>query len=398
MFRAGPLPIYRREIFANLPTACENSRISSSIDEMNRPNGYFVTEHVKGNIGLVNTLDVTLIDSEQDTNRCKNACASVNSTANNALRRCRSSGNVSRKINPATNDYAYFTNSNQYLVSRCKTFTQNQYNQVRYADVSLLPNPTNGTDRFYSPNGLTHCAKAYYDGTSPAFYYIWFDTISYPVNIPEGYYDVHDLNAAFELVMLQNAHYFIQLVSVSNAFALKIIYNHYLNAVELQSRSIDSFPVSSYGIPIGVAWGSAIPSHAIPQFAISNPSFETLVGFSAGSYPVSSTSATDIGIASNGPHTIYPSYRVLTYKPSNSRFAQEGGVESSALVARKKYETINTTAATYNSVFGPQVANALSYGVSEQGYTLKSKMGYPYKRTPVISKYMDKLVCTPACP
>ena len=183
-FRAGPLKIYRREIAANIPSDSGCSRISYSIDEFTRPNGYVITENTSD--GLANTLDVQVPNSKTEQNACSDAVSSKTAIPCNALRRCRSSGMIKRKVDPSRGDSAYFTNTNQYLVSRSKTFKQNQYAQVRYADTSLLPNPTNGTDRFYIPNGINHCPKIYYDGVTNPFSYTWINGTSYTVAIPAG--------------------------------------------------------------------------------------------------------------------------------------------------------------------------------------------------------------------
>jgi len=77
------------------------------------------------------------------------------------------------------------------------------------------------------------------------------------------------------------------------------------------------------------------------------------------------------------------------YKPNNSKFAQDGGVSASSLLARLKYDTIQDVASKSTSVtsLGSAVANAMSYGVSTDLYTQKDKIGYPNACTPVINKY-----------
>ena len=77
--------------------------------------------------------------------------------------------------------------------------------------------------------------------------------------------------------------------------------------------------------------------------------------------------------------------------PNNSRFYVQGGVTSSDLIARKKYEAITNSAASYQSAFGSQVANALAYNAHDSSYTTKDKMGYPLKKTPVFSKYSTEM-------
>lgn len=397
-FRAGPLKIYRREIAANIPENASCSRISSSIDELTRPNGYVVSNAGEGLVNTLNAKDMNIANSLTETNKCPDAISSKTAIPCNALRRCRSSGMITRKFDPARNDYTYFTNTNQYLVSRSKTFKQNQYAQVRYADPSLLPNPSNSGDKFYSPNGLSHCPKTYYDGIANPFSYIWIDGNTYTVSIPAGYYDVHDLNAAFQLAMTNNGHYLISLMSNSYVFLLKIVYNNYYNKVELQVYSTANYPISNYIVPTGATWTIHSPD-TVPQFVIDDNGFQNVVGFTHASYPAdASTHPTqNQGFVSNMQNAVFPSYTLVSYKPNNPRFAQQGGASGSSLIQRKKYDTIQTVASSYNNVFGSQVANAMAYGVSEQVYTLKSRLGYPGKKTPVFPKYGEPKCVLNSC-
>lgn len=87
------------------------------------------------------------------------------------------------------------------------------------------------------------------------------------------------------------------------------------------------------------------------------------------------------------------SYVASFYKPNNSQFATQGAVSSSSRIARLKYNTITDTAYKYTAAYGTSTANALAYGVPDGGYTLKSRMGYPNKQTPVFPKYSNKHNC-----
>lgn len=391
LFRPGPLKIYRREIAANIPTNHPCSRISYSIDEFTRPNGYLVTENTDE--GLVNTLDIQAPNSKTEKNTCANPVSAVSC---NALRRCRSSGMTKRKFNPERSESAYFANTRQYLESRLKTFKQNQYAQVRYEDVSLLSPPTNGNGRFYVPNGVGHCAKVYYDGVANPFSYIWIDGTTHTVSIAAGYYDVHDLNAAFRMYMWQQNHYLIQVLSGAAIFLLNIAYNNHYDKVELQVFSTASYPINGYVLKPGVSWSALLHNpETVPQFVIANNAFQELIGFSSGSYPATVTTpvTNNQGFISNATHAIHPSHKVASYKPNNVAFAQQGGVSGSSQIQRKKYDTIQTIAASYNHIFGSSVANALSYGVSDQVYTLKSRLGYPMKKTPIVSGTTGDIKC-----
>jgi hypothetical protein len=80
-----------------------------------------------------------------------------------------------------------------------------------------------------------------------------------------------------------------------------------------------------------------------------------------------------------------------TQKLNNRRFYQQGGASASDLVARKKLEEINNAASNTKDAFGTETADAMAYGISDQVYTKKDKLGFPATLTPVISKYTGEI-------
>ena len=190
-------------------------------------------------------------------------------------------------------------------------------------------------------------------------------------------------------------------MSNSFIFLLKIVYNNYYNKVELQVYSTANYPISNFVAPVGATWTSFLhsPADTVPQFVIGNNEFQNVVGFAHTSYPLirAANPTRNQGFVSNMKHSVFPSYALVSYKPNNKRFAQQGGASGSSLIQRKKYDTIQTVASSYNNIFGSQVANAMAYGVSEQVYTLKSRLGYPGKKTPVFPKYGEPKCVLNSC-
>jgi len=80
-------------------------------------------------------------------------------------------------------------------------------------------------------------------------------------------------------------------------------------------------------------------------------------------------------------------YVPVYYKPNNSKFAQQGAVDSGCRLTRLKYDTITSAGNSMRVAYGPSTANALAYGVPSNGYTIKDKIGYPNKCTPIFPKY-----------
>lgn len=136
IFLPHPVKLYRREISSQ--TVSGNSRVSSSIDVMNRPNGYLISESTDSTKckGLANTLDINTSTNIYDNGGSVTISTNANDTikcfsqADNARRRLRSSGGMIKKYNIDDRKKNYYTSSNQYLYDRNETFTQNQFTYV----------------------------------------------------------------------------------------------------------------------------------------------------------------------------------------------------------------------------------------------------------------------------
>lgn len=416
LFSAKPLKIYRREIASTNNPSC-GSKNSIKIDIFNRPNGTINNTDASSINDLANIIDITL-----PNNTCElyTNCSVVLSPAQNARARVRSSGMIKRKFNDGRNNDTYYTSSSQYLTSRNRTFAQNQYNYIRQGDSTAKPGTSLASANVYTPSGLNHCKK-YYIAQNTSFSYRWInkfdqsepreivaDNVEYPVNIPAGYYSLDDVNRIFKQAMFANLHYFIkdsnrnssEYYSDNISFQLNIAFNNNTQVIELQSYliDIDSFPVTNFTVPSML---SGLPSWSVPtsgnglypQFVIRDNIFKSAIGFNAGSYPPSKSTDIDlykVATSSFSPG-IRPMYVQLYYKPSNPQFAQQGGVTSSDLITRKKYNSITKSTSAYRTAFGGAVANALAYGVPSYGYTVKDKLGYPLKKTPTFSKYTDEM-------
>jgi len=441
-FKGQPLKIYRREIVTNDSNSCD-SRLSSSIDLLNSPNGSIINSTAKNNHnGLENTLDINLTENKTERFYC-NTSAQCFNPASNALRRLRSGGMIKRQFDVSKNNDTYATSTNQYLVSRNRTFQQNQYNYIKKGDSAVTPGDPLSKQNVYAASGINHCQK-YYLPVDTSFQYQWFEAYqpaegdyvgpqTYTVDLSAGYYTVADINARFQYVMSANCHYLVNASNKSHLFFMNFLYNIYTDKVELQVQNISSSIFPYYTLPIdpNKLDGSLISTWSIPSSAAFTPVviindniFKSVIGFQAARYPnymiaIIDNSLMEYDIASSNPTNnsyvtlpvaqlisstlsvfksstkpeIKPLYIPLYYKPSNPKFAQQGGVSSSSLVCRKKYDTITCNTEIYRSAYGLQVANAMAYGVPANGYTIKDKIGYPMTKTPVFNKYSDEVKC-----
>ena len=437
MFFPQPLKIYRRELCTNSTETGCNPRISQSIDLLQMPNGYTITDNAV-NAGLVNVLDITDVTNKSQNGDCripadqrtKHAYVCVEE---NAKRRVRSSGMIRRTFNTGNNsDPTYFTNTNQYLVSRARTFKQNQYTHIRNDNPSLLAEDTLYSPKTYSSNGISHCKRTQIiEGVNDTFYYFWttfvpsdfadvvnaintnpagFDVQNsyncFRVIIPPGDYFISELQQIFTSKLILNNHYYIEKATGKLVFLLKIIFNTIHQKIELQCYSdkivsdTEKYDVPTHnGNVIGTTVGesSCRPAFYFPQ----NSKFAEMIGFqSAKAYPTNTNGSLEIqsevsvGVLSSSYIHILPSYNIVHYKPSNSRFATQGAVSSSARSLRVKYDTVIGNNAEFKNTYDVVLGGALSFGTSQNIYTIKDRIGYPNKRIPVLCHSSSQVKCS----
>jgi hypothetical protein len=424
-FLAPPIKQYRREI-ANVNTC--NTRANVAGDAFFQPGGTIDNTTSTVSPTYVSEFNLTTNKTENPNGLCNIIACSKSA---DAKRRVRSSGNIKRKFT-ASND-TYYTSNKEYLVSRNRTVKQNEVFSIRYGDPSYKPGSPNSIPNIYTPNGINHCAKVSIQGfsSSPLFRYQWVDATVNDFTIADGNYNMEELNTLFRTTLLNRGHYYNDTNNGSKVFLYNFVYDTLSDKAQIQCfATSDALHPARYTIPVGSTWVKPYGT-IVPVIRILNNVFQTILGISAGYYPpadisnpsakgqlqpVSRLSSPNDGYASNiytpglsaGVIALYQTnmpqyvtgtqgsqfnigtvnptigtpYVPLYYKPSNSKFASQGGVDSSSRLTRLKYDTITNSANTYMTAYGKQTANALAYGVSSSGYTVKDKIGYPAPKTP----------------
>jgi len=396
-FRALPLKIYRREIVTD--TAVSNPRTSGRIFDFDRPGGIITTD-TNECIGIKST---QIINTSVDKG-CDDNCSVFLSAEDNARRRVRSSGMIRKKYNANTTAPAYFTDTKQYLESRSLSYKSNSNFHVYSGDVTSSAGSSGASQNIYTSSSGQNCKKENLS-TEGSFKYIWFDDTSYNVVIPAGEYDVNDLNNILHTTMTNNYHYFIEEPTKRKIFPISLKYTQEDGYMVVEAIGYNKSSITNYTGPIDPnklenppLWLNEIPdapSTKNVQLWFDNTNSTELyskMGSVIVTHKLPAINTIGLGItpeAFNTKTTFYPKRKIVYYKPSNHGFATQGAVSSSDLIARRKYNTINTVAGSMRSAYGDHTASAVAYGVPSYGYTKKDKIGYPMKKTPTFSKYSD---------
>jgi hypothetical protein len=228
------------------------------------------------------------------------------------------------------------------------------------------------------------------------FQYEWIDATTHTITIDDDYYEATTLTDFIHAKMLANGHYY-KSSSGGVFYLIEMYYDSYNKNFVIDCKVTSSTLHSTYSVPTGASWSipttKTVPCVIIPSGYI-NIGFKQVVGIATGTYPPIRVenqngvySSDQITIGSNPE--IRPAFKPIYYKPNNIEFAQQGGVSAGERLARLRYNTITTAAATYRSSYGSQTANAYAYSVADTGVTssLKWKTGYPMTKVPVINKY-----------
>ena len=392
IFAPNSLRIYRKEIASTTLTLC-NPRTSIKIDDYDRPGG-ILNNTISTTTGLANTGDLMYENNSCEHPSSNNNCAAFMSPADNARRRVRSSGMI-KKQSAATSEY--YTSSKQYLNSRNISYDQNLYFHVKYGVSTAKPGSAGAVSNIYQSNGINKCKK--YQIAATTFTYYWVDDTANVVTVPAGLYDIDDFNILLQNAMVANFHFYTT-ATLTKVFLLSMGYDSGSNTIIITANSNNTTQYSNppYSLPLTSppsTWNAS--DNKIPGILVPNSIIANALGFaintSTTTYPyvlnrISSTNHSVQGTFSPG---LQPRYTPIYYKPNNPQFGVQGAVSSSDRLARKKYDTITTVGSSFRSAFGAQTANALAYGSSMYGYTLKERTGYSMKKTPTFSKYSSEM-------
>ncbi len=123
------------------------------------------------------------------------------------------------------------------------------------------------------------------------YQYVWIDGTIVNVNIPDGYYNIEELNSYLENVMVTNNHYIIDTTNGDFVYYLQWQTNPTFYAIQFNAYPVPSVLPVGYVLPVGATWTLPLTA-TTPQITILPNGFRNIVGFNAGTYPTPTQSTT----------------------------------------------------------------------------------------------------------
>ena len=144
-----------------------------------------------------------------------------------------------------------------------------------------------------------------------SFSYVWFDGIEYTITIPDGYYEISDLNAYFQSIMIANTHYMTNSAGQFIYF-LEFLVNTSRYAVQINSYPLDTTiqSTNNYILPTGATW-SVPATSTLSQFNINTTGFGEVLGYEIGSYPDTQVGSSTISFLSSKAPQVTPYSSIL---------------------------------------------------------------------------------------
>lgn len=153
------------------------------------------------------------------------------------------------------------------------------------------------------------------------FQYVWYNnsgSSTYTVTLPDGYYEVSDINAYLQSQMVANGHYLLD-SNGDYVYYLELVTNTTYYAVQFNSYPIPTSLPSGYTNPASITFPATATT---PQIIISSTNnFKDVLGFDAGTYP-SPTQTTNYSKLSDYTPQVSPvSSLILSCTLLNNRYA-----------------------------------------------------------------------------
>jgi hypothetical protein len=179
---------------------------------------------------------------------------------------------------------------------------------------SVVPNTNNSkyrfkfasTTKFHKDQIALSNISIYYSwynvttrNNNTTYEYIWNGTsgpTTYTVTMPDGTYEVADMNAYLQKQFIANGHYLVDDLGRYVYYATLTI-NAIFYSIEIKAYPLPATLPTGWSNPAGLVLGST----DTPQIVIPTTNIRTLLGFNAGTYPPTVQSTTYNVLSQNTP-------------------------------------------------------------------------------------------------
>jgi hypothetical protein len=198
-----------------------------------------------------------------------------------------------------------------------------------------------------------------------SFSYIWYDALgpaTFAVNIPDGFYELPQLNAYLQFVMIGNGHYLID-GNGDFVYYLELAVNATSYAFEIRCDPIPTALPGGWTNPSGLTFPAVAST---PQFVFPATNIQSLLGFPAGTYPTVTQATTYNQLSPNVPQITDVANVIVLCSLLNNRFqypntilfsfVPQGGAGAVIQVVPPEYIFVDVQDGYYNS-FDIQLVN-----------------------------------------
>lgn len=153
------------------------------------------------------------------------------------------------------------------------------------------------------------------------FQYIWYDAggaATYTVTLPDGFYEISDINAYLQYVFVTNGHYLVDGAG-DFVYYMELKVNQTYYGVQLNSYPIPTGLPAGWTNPAGMTFPAVAST---PQLIVlSTNNFADVIGFTAGTYPTV-TQATNYSVLSSYTPQVTPiNSIILTCSLLNNKYS-----------------------------------------------------------------------------
>ena len=195
------------------------------------------------------------------------------------------------------------------------------------------------------------------------FSYVWYSgagptVTTVNITIPDGSYDISQLNAYLQSIMITNNHYLIT-ASGSYVYFLELVENPTAYAIQFNSYALlTAAQAGALGYTTPTGWPGYVTTNITPQIIISATNFRNIIGFNAGTYP-SPTQTTNYSKVSDFTPQVSPTQSVLiSCSLVNNPYALPANIIYS-------FSPVGTS---YGSLIQPQISNFIWNSIQDGYY------------------------------